>query len=189
MVQEDWAYTMRRTMQVRSELIQSMFLEWAGHRNIILPQGDCAWGVSGSLCQCWEEDGWKFEDSRNNTHYMRQVDTLLIFLFKMLSTFIWFKLKPSFQARCGEKLNQASPWGWVNPQSHATIVLSISQSDHIWSTLVKGVSYIPQQGSVSTLSWPWLTVCWSRSYPKRGRARDLLTSEWESVDFNYENGK
>ena len=64
-----------------------------------------------------------------------RLSTLLIFLFKMLSTFIWFKLKPSFQARCGEKLNQASPWGWVNPQSHALIVLSIEQSDHIWSTL------------------------------------------------------
>ena len=56
MVQEDWAYTMRRTMQVRSKLIP-LTAYWAGPMNMILPQGDCAWGVPGSLCQCWEKDG------------------------------------------------------------------------------------------------------------------------------------
>ena len=54
MVQEDWAYTMRRTMQVRSKLIQSID---SLPMNKILPQGDCAWSVPGSLCQRWEEDG------------------------------------------------------------------------------------------------------------------------------------
>ena len=75
------------------------------------------------------------------------------------------------------------------PRNHCPVHLTIRP--YLINT-GKGVSYMyvsSQQGSASTLSWPWLTVCWSPSYPKRGRARDLLTSEWESVDYNYENGK
>ena len=40
-----------------------------------------------------------------------------------------------------------------------------------------------KQGSASTWLLPWLTVCWSPSYPRLLRAKNLLTSECEGQEF------
>ena len=57
MVQEDWAYTMRRTMQVRSKLIQSMgsLLGWT-HEHDFAPRRlclGCSWVPMPVLGKKW----------------------------------------------------------------------------------------------------------------------------------------
>ena len=156
MVQEDWAYTMRRTMQVKTnelfwnginprwqywillqEIVPGVYLGPYASAGKKMAANLKAAGIthivcvrfSHTLCRCW--------------------------------IFVKWWLSNRFQARSGEKPNQAPSWGWVT----------------IRSAKYNLIDATTKQDSASTWLLPWLTACWSRSYPRRERAKSLLTSE------------